>query len=157
MIHEISLLNRLLADLTIQSISSKSYANPHIVGKANPTPKTQIKKNLFLGGFIYNWGGGGGGVFINRGKRLSLPGTLRENLKQNPSIRDAFGKNKALLYCLSTHAGPEVLQLFLPTSKSIPPPSLDLFLPTGAVKLNAGHEVSVISEPPGINTNAGLQ
>ena len=58
MIHEISLLNRLLADLTIQSISSKSYANPHIVGKANPTPKTPIKKNLFLGGFIYNRGGG---------------------------------------------------------------------------------------------------
>ena len=71
MIHEISLLNRLLADLTIQSISSKSYANPHIVGKANPTPKTPIKKNnLFLGGFIYNRGGGA--VFINRGKGLEV-------------------------------------------------------------------------------------
>ena len=36
----------------------------------NPTPKTPIKKNLFLGGFIYNREGGGEGVFINRGKRL---------------------------------------------------------------------------------------
>ena len=69
--HQISLLNRLLADLTIQSISSKSYVNPHIVGKAkkNQPQKPQLTK------YIYFWGdlfiiGGGGGVFINRGKRL---------------------------------------------------------------------------------------
>ena len=68
MIHEISLLNRLLADLTaIQSISSKSYANPHIVGKANPTPKTPIKKI-----YIYFWEDlfiiGGGAYLIIGGR-----------------------------------------------------------------------------------------
>ena len=46
MIHKISLLNRLLADLTIQSISSNSYVNPHIVGKAkkNTQPQKPLKK-----------------------------------------------------------------------------------------------------------------
>ena len=68
MIHEISLLNRLLADLTIQSISSKSYANPHIVGKANPTPKTPIKKKFYFWEDLFIIGGGA--VFINRGKGL---------------------------------------------------------------------------------------
>ena len=72
MIHQISLFNRLLADFTIQSISSKSYVNPHIVEKAktNQPQKAQLKiQHLFLWGFIYNRGG----VFINRGKRLSHP------------------------------------------------------------------------------------
>ena len=56
---QFSLLNRLLADLTIQSISSKSYVNPHIVGKAKKSQpqKPQLKKNTFFVGFIYNRGG----------------------------------------------------------------------------------------------------
>ena len=52
-----SLLNRLLADLAIQSISSKSYVNPHIVGKA----KKQFKKenNTYFGEDLFIIGEGG--------------------------------------------------------------------------------------------------
>ena len=70
--HKISLLNRLLADLTIQSISSKSDVNPHIVGKAkNPTPKNQIKQYIYIYWkdiFIT----GEGGRNFNMGKRLLM-------------------------------------------------------------------------------------
>ena len=39
-----------------------------------------------------------GNPFLSPSSQLvSLPGTLRENLKQNPSIRDAFGKKQCLL------------------------------------------------------------
>ena len=63
-----SLLNHLLADLTIQSISSKSYVNPHIVGKAKKPPqKTTTKKQNNVWGDLFIIGGA---VFIDRGKRL---------------------------------------------------------------------------------------
>ena len=73
------ILNRLLADLTIQSISSKSYEPSHCCKSKKPQPrKPQLKKYLFLGGFIYNREGGGG-VFINRGKKL-IPGCNTKTL-----------------------------------------------------------------------------
>ena len=71
-----SLLNRLLADLTIQSISSKSYVNPHIVGKTKK-PNSQIP-NLYIHIYIYICMCedfcliGGGGAFINRGNGLAV-------------------------------------------------------------------------------------
>ena len=62
MIHQISLLNRLLAELTIQSISSKSYVNPHVVGKAKtPNPKNPSLKYIYFWGDLFIVGGGGGG------------------------------------------------------------------------------------------------
>ena len=83
MIHQISLLNRLLADLIIQSISSKSYVNPHIVGKAKKSQpqKPQLKKIHFLGDLFII----GGGVFINRGKGLGSVGMNPVPLKETTS------------------------------------------------------------------------
>ena len=83
----------------VTSVHRASRAHPASPTPPSPQPASYARSHPQPASHARSAAQRNGNPFLSPSSQLvSLPGTLRENLKQNPSIRDAFGKNKQKLY-----------------------------------------------------------